>query len=75
MNQMAMCQDCGNDEADGALCEPCRLDRVLNDMMKLSTHQLAQVAREAMAYPGVAVHMASKGDLVRIMGEAAVHGD
>lgn len=51
---MAMCQDCGNDEADGALCEPCRLDRVLNDMMKLSTHQLAQVVAEGLAYPGVA---------------------
>lgn len=59
----------------GKLCQSCRLDQVLNDLMMLDTERRASVAREAMAYPGVAAHMASKGDLVRIMGEAAVRGD
>lgn len=81
---MAKCRDCDCEILEteamlskllGDLCQSCRLDQVLNDLMLLDTERRASVAREAMAYPGVAAHMASKGDLVRIMGEAAVRGD
>ena len=81
---MAKCRDCDDETPEteamlskllGDLCQSCRLDQVLNDLMMLDTERRASVAREAMAYPGVAAYMASKGDLVRIVGEAAVRGN
>jgi len=72
---MAKCRDCDDEilETEAMLskpledlCQSCRLDRVLNDLMMLDNERRASVAREAMAYPGVAVHMVSRGDLVRI---------
>lgn len=74
---MAKCGDCDDEIPEteamlskllGDLCQSCRLDRVLNDLMMLDNERRASVAREAMNYPGVAAQLASNGDLARITG-------
>jgi len=52
----------------GKLCQSCRLDQVLDDLMLLNTEHRTSVAREAMNYPGVAAQLASNGDFARITG-------
>lgn len=56
---MAKCTDCDDDMQveQGSLCQHCRQDRVLNDMMRLTANQQAQVVAEGLAYPGVVQHM------------------
>lgn len=48
------CMEC-EDEATPPhddLCQSCKLDRVLNDMMHLTPKMRAQVAMEALSYDG-----------------------
>jgi len=63
---MAKCTDCDCEipaqnkmvtALVGDLCQSCRLDRVLNDLMALDPKQRAQVACEALAYEGTILNL------------------
>lgn len=45
-----ICPDCESAPATSSgLCQPCTLDRVLNDMMHLDLERIAQIRGEACA--------------------------